>query len=125
MRFGVIAAEQFRTTEFERVMAADDGEIVGELVAAQDRFVGNKNVGSKIVNETGNLQSHLAGLVGNHVKAVVIPLHPSFVRDGRSELVIPGALEGVVIGHESNCPRKTRSEIARPGIAPGHDHTCR
>ena len=91
MRFGVVAAQYLVTAKLKGVMAVDDAEIVGELVAAQDRFVGKKNVGSKIVNETRDLQSHLAGLVRNHVKAVVIPLHASFVRDGRSELVIPGA----------------------------------
>ncbi len=69
-------------------------------------LLGRKNIGPQIVNETGDLQSHFAGLVGNHVKAVVIPLHAGFVRYGRSELVIPGALEGVVIGMNRTARRK-------------------
>src|ERR1700722_5331977 len=97
-------------------MAADEGEIVGELVAAQDRFVGKKNVGSKIVNETRDLQSHLAGLVGHHVKAVVIPLHATFVRDGRTELVIPGALEGVVIVMDRTARRKRGQRLNVRGL---------
>ena len=98
MRFRVIPAQHLRTAEPEGVMAADDGEIICELVSAKDREVGKENVGSEIVNETRDLKSHLSWFIGDHVKAVVIPLHASFILRGWGKLVIPGGLHIAVIG---------------------------
>jgi hypothetical protein len=70
VRLGVIAAEQFGTAKLKCVMAADNGEIVREFVAAQDADAGDKNVRSQVIDETGDLEPHLSGLVWNHVKAV-------------------------------------------------------
>lgn len=57
MGFGVIAAKQLRTAELNGVPAMDNGEVVREFITAQDRDAGKENVGSQVVDETGNLQS--------------------------------------------------------------------
>ncbi len=88
-------------------------------VAAQNREVGQEDVGSQIVYETGNLESYLTGFVRNHVEAVVIPLKPELVLGGRAELVVPGALQVVVVVVDRAARGEGRSEIARPDFAPG------
>src|ERR1700722_7747931 len=88
-------------------MAADHCEIVCELVSAQDRFVGKKNVSSKIIDKTRNLQSHFPWCVGDHSKTVVIPLRAGLILCARTELVIPGGLEIIVIVVNRTARRKS------------------
>ena len=98
MRFRMIAAKQFVDAELKGVTVADHAEIVRELVAAQDGDVGYKNARSQVIDKAGNLQSHLPRHVGNHIKAVIIPLNPGLVLGCRTELTKPAGLQGVVIG---------------------------
>src|SRR5271170_3453756 len=78
-------------------MAADKSEIIGEFVAAQDGDIGQENVGTQVIDETGNLKSGLAGLVRNDVEAVVIPLRTGLILGGGAELVVPGNLKIIVV----------------------------
>src|ERR1700683_2950087 len=78
-------------------MATDHGEIVSKLGAAQNGDVGYENARSQIVDKTGNLESHLSRHIRNHVKAVVIPLHPGLVLPCWTELAEPGGLQSIVI----------------------------
>ena len=97
MRFGVIAAKQRRSPEHKSVPAMDDREVVREFITAQDGDAGKENTGSQIIDEPGNLQSDLAGFVGDDIKAVVIPLHSKFILSVWIELVIPRSLQRTVI----------------------------
>ena len=57
--FGVIAAENLLASEFDGVVAADQGDVVRELVAAENREIGKEYIGAQIIREAGDLQSHL------------------------------------------------------------------
>src|SRR5579863_3706309 len=92
-------------------MAANHGEIVRELVAAQNADVGYENARSQVVDKTGNLESDLSRLIRNHVKAVIIPLHAGLVLRGRTELAEPGGLQGIVIGVDRTSRRKSRQRL--------------
>ena len=112
MRFSVIATQQFRGAKLKGVVAADQGEVVGELVAAQDGDVGYEDIRPQIIDEAGNLKSHLSGHVRNHIEAVVIPLYPRLVLHRRCELaVISGGLQIIVIGMDRTSRRKSRQRL--------------
>src|SRR5260370_17999664 len=92
------------------MVATDHGEVVGKFVAAQDRNAGYEDLISQIC-KTRDIKSCLPEHVGNHIKAVVIPLHAGFVRGVRAELVKPGAQERVVIGMNRASSRKARQRL--------------
>src|SRR5207244_12069316 len=89
-------------------MAADQGEIVGEFVPAQDGDAGQENVRSQIIDETGNLKPHLSRLVRDHVKAVVLPLYAGLVLGGRIDLAVPGGSQTIIVGGDGTSGRKPR-----------------
>ena len=55
VRFGVIAAKQHVAAKFDGVAAADHGDVVRELVAAEDRIIRQENIGAQIIREPGDL----------------------------------------------------------------------
>ena len=60
----------------------------------------------RLLIKPGNLESHLPWCVGDHSKAVVIPLRAGLILCARTELVIPGALQIIVIVVNRTARRK-------------------
>src|SRR5205085_11824816 len=83
--------------ESQGVQAAGQGKVVGSLGAPCDGEVRQEDVGSQIVDESEDLQPYFSRLIGDDVKAVVIPLQPELVLGLRTERVVPAELNVVVI----------------------------
>src|SRR5271165_2966431 len=91
--------------EFLVVMAADERDVIGDLVAAQDRVVGQKDIRPQGVRISGDAQSRLRRFVGEHIEGGVPPLSPKLILEGRVEGVVPSARHGAFIGVERTARR--------------------
>src|SRR5271155_479412 len=87
----MISADQFMETELHTVFAAEQGDVIGHIVAARYGEVRQKNIRPQGVRIPGDTQSRLRRLVGDHIEGCVTKLPPEFVLDGRTEGVVPSA----------------------------------
>src|SRR6185437_17176599 len=107
VRLGVVAAEKFGAAELHGVMPADERDVVGEFVAAQDGQAGQEDVSAQIVRKTGNLQANFSRFVGDHIEALIVPLNACFILGGWTELPIPGTEHGAVVRVSGTARRET------------------
>src|SRR5205807_9955429 len=90
-----------------RVVATSHSGMVREFVAAPDGKAGQEGVRAQSC-ETGDIQSCLAGLIGNDIKVVIVPLRARFVMGPRAGGVEPGGMERVVIVVDGAAAREAR-----------------
>src|SRR5580692_4145332 len=107
----MVAAKQLGPTEFHRVVAADQSEIVTYFIPADDGEIWQEDVRSEIIHKSGDLKSRLPGLVRNHVQGGVIELQEGFVLGRGAELMVPSSEGVVVIVVDRTSGRKPRERL--------------
>src|SRR5580704_7454820 len=108
MRFGMIAAKQLGTSEFESMVPANQREVVREFVSARNTGFGQEDVRSQIIHKAGDLQSGFPGFVRYDPGVVVVKLQPKFILSGGAELMVIGGQNVIVIGANRTARRKAR-----------------